>query len=78
MARKKVSTQELHRMLEAEFHKTAAGLCGKCHVPRPVFYPAARGGPNWRLAHGDECPALCHTVMQDLAARFAQQYDLQA
>jgi hypothetical protein len=74
--RKKISTDELHALLETQFRKTAAGLCGKCAVPRPVFMQAAEGRSNWRVGRLDECGDLCHTILEDIAAQLAQRYDL--
>ena len=74
-ARKKVSRDELHAWLEREFRATAAGLCGRCRVPMPVFHegPAA---PNWRVPAHPECPALCHTLLEEIAARAAARFEL--
>jgi hypothetical protein len=64
-------------LLETQFRKTAAGLCGKCAVPRPVFMQAAEGRSNWRVGRLDECGDLCHTILEDIAAQLAQRYDLE-
>jgi hypothetical protein len=74
-ARKKVSREELHAWLEREFRATAAGLCGRCRVPMPVFREAM-ARPNWRLPAHPECPGLCHTLLEEIAARAAVRYDV--
>jgi hypothetical protein len=76
--KKKISSAELHALLEAEFRNTAAGLCRRCAVPRPVFLASASGGPNWRVGRLDECGDLCHTLLDDVVARLAGRYDLTA
>jgi hypothetical protein len=76
MPRKKITTDELHSLLEREFRNSAADLCRKCRVPRPVFIESKSGGSNWRLGKIDECASLCHTVLDDVAEKLAAQYDL--
>jgi len=73
--RRKISRAELHAWLEREFRATAAGLCNGCRVPMPVFREEL-GAPNWRLPAHPECPDLCHTVLEEIAARAAQRFDL--
>ena len=74
-ARKKMSRDELHVWLEREFRATAADLCVRCRVPMPVFRPGLVA-PNWRLPAHPECPALCHTLLEEVAARAAARFDL--
>jgi hypothetical protein len=77
MSRKSVTAAELHDILTREFRKTAGDLCLKCRVPMPAYLePGARGGPNWRIGSVGECEALCHTILQDLAAAAGERYDL--
>jgi hypothetical protein len=78
MPRKKISADELHALLEREFRNSAADLCLKCRVPKPVFIQAASGGSNWRVAAMGECGTLCHTIFQDLVEKVSGQYDLKA
>lgn len=73
--RKKLTVTELHDLLAREFDKSAAGLCSACSVPRPVFLQS-KSGPNWRVPALEECPALCHTILQDVAEKLARDYDL--
>jgi hypothetical protein len=73
--RRKVSREELHAWLEREFRATAAELCGRCRVPLPVLREAM-ARPNWRLPAQEECPALCHTVLEEIAARAGERFDL--
>jgi hypothetical protein len=76
MPRKKISTDELHALLEREFRNSAADLCLKCRVPKPVFIESKTGGSNWRLAATAECSNLCHTILVDVAAQLAEKYEL--
>jgi len=75
MTRRKITREELHAWLERELRATAADLCCRCHVPMPVPR-AGVAHPNWRLPAQEECPALCHTVLEEVAARAAERYDL--
>lgn len=74
--RKSVNTEALHDLLTREFTDTAAGLCRACRVPRPVFREGTADGPNWRVPSLAECDSLCHTILQDIAARLGQEYDM--
>ena len=74
--RRKVSREELHEILVRELGLTAAGLCGACRVPKPVFLESRGGGPNWRVPALEECSALCHTILQDVVAELSRKYDL--
>jgi hypothetical protein len=76
--RKKISTDELHALLEREFRKTAADLCRACSVPKPVFLASPTGRSNWRIGSLEECPGLCHTILEDVAAKLAEKYELGA
>jgi hypothetical protein len=76
MPRTKITTDELHALLEREFRDSAAGLCPKCRVPKPVFMASASGASNWRVAAMDECGNLCHTIFQDVVVKIAGQYDV--
>jgi hypothetical protein len=75
--RKKITRDELHALLETEFRKTAAELCRACAVPKPVFLASASGS-NWRVGSLEECSGLCHTLLQDVAAKLSETYDLKA
>jgi hypothetical protein len=75
--RKTVSPAQLRDLLAREFRATAGDLCLKCAIPTPVFIePASPGRANWRVASGAECSNLCHTILEDLAARLSQSYDI--
>ena len=74
--RKKISAVELHDLLTREFRKTAADGCLSCGVPMPAYFAGAKEGANWRLGGSGECSRLCHTILQDIAARVAARYDL--
>jgi hypothetical protein len=76
MARKKIEASKLHDLLTHEFRGTAGDHCLKCRIPMPVRIDAKAGGPNWRVASGGECPNLCHTILEDLVAKFSKDYDL--
>jgi hypothetical protein len=78
MTRKKITADELHALLEREFRNSAADLCLKCRVPKPVFMASASGAGNWRVAAMDECAVLCHTIFQDVVVKIAGRYDLKA
>jgi hypothetical protein len=74
--RRTISAAQLHELLAREFERTAAGLCGTCRVPRPVFLESSARGPNWRLPALGECAGLCHTILEDVAAKLARDYDV--
>ena len=73
--RKRVTASELHDLLIREFAKTAGDLCLKCRIPMPVFRES-RSGPNWRLGAMDECNSLCHSLVQDIAGKVGENYEL--
>lgn len=74
--RRHVSAAQLHEILTREFTDTAAGLCPRCRVPKPVFRDASSDGPNWRVPPLDECDALCHSILVDVAEKVACEYDM--
>ena len=74
MAKKRITVDELHALLQAEFANKAGDLCVACRLPRPTYFAGAREGPNWRLPSLGECSSLCHTLAQDLAARYSARY----
>jgi hypothetical protein len=76
MARKEISPAQLHELLSREFRKTAADHCLKCKVPKPVHLNSPSGGANWRLGSIAECSGLCHTILEDVAAKLSTQYDV--
>jgi hypothetical protein len=78
MPRKKITADELHALLEREFRSTAADLCLKCRVPRPIFIDAKSGGTNWRVATLAECGTMCHSIFQDIVDKAAEKYDLKS
>ena len=73
--RKRVSASDLHDLLTREFAKTAGDLCLKCRIPMPVFRESSTGA-NWRLGAMDECNSLCHSLVQDIAAKLGENYEL--
>jgi hypothetical protein len=74
--RKRIPAARLHDLLVNEFRRTAADGCLACRVPMPVRFRGAGDGANWRIAPLDECSTLCHTILQDVAAKVAARYDL--
>ena len=76
MPRKKITAAELQSLLEREFRNTAADLCLKCRVPKPVFINTAGEGGNWRVGTLAECGTMCHSIFQDVVEKVARQYDL--
>ena len=74
--KKRLSVEELHAKLQEEFAKRTGDLCAGCRLPRPTYFAGARDGPNWRLPPLGECSSLCHTLAEELAARYAQRYEL--
>ena len=73
--RRSVSAAQLHEILAREFAGTAAGLCAKCRVPKPIFRESG-AGPNWRVPPLGECDSLCHTILMDVARKLATEYDM--
>ena len=73
--KRRVSAAELHDILAREFADTAAGLCARCRVPKPIFVEGGEGA-NWRVPPLDECDSLCHTILTDVAGKLARQYDM--
>jgi hypothetical protein len=77
MSRKKIPPAELHDILTREFRKSAGDLCMKCRIPMPAYLePGSSAGPNWRIGGIAECSSLCHTILEDLVAKLAAQYDI--
>jgi hypothetical protein len=76
MTKKKIAPDRLHALLEQEFRATAAGLCGKCSVPKPIFRESSRNASNWRVGAIDECSGMCHSILADVVARLTMQYDI--
>ena len=77
MKRKKITARQLHERLEREFRGSAADSCLACRVPMPFRIEGASGErANWRVGAIDECSTLCHSILQDIAGRLAQRYDL--
>ena len=74
--RKQIPPAELHDLLVREFRKTAGDSCLGCRIPMPAYFAGARHGPNWRIGAFDECSTLCHTILEDVAAKVAARYDL--
>ena len=73
--RKQLTATEPPDLLVREFAKPAGDLCLRCRVPMPVFRES-RAGPNWRLGAMDECNSLCHSLVQDIAAKLGENHDL--
>ena len=74
--RRAVDSEELHDLLTREFTNSTAGLCSACRVPRPIFREGGGEGPNWRVPSLAECDSLCHTILQDIAAKLGSEYEL--
>jgi len=74
--RRHVSAKELHDILTRRFTDSAAGLCSRCRVPRPVFRDDVASGPNWRVPALDECDSLCHSILMDIAQKVGEEYDM--
>lgn len=69
-----VSATQLYELLTREFDDSAAGLCPRCRVPRPIFREGAGDGPNWRVPPLEECDSLCHSILVDVAERLGRDY----
>ena len=76
MAKKRITAEELHALLQEEFAKKAGDICAACRLPRPTYFAGARDGPNWRLPPLGECSSLCHTLAQDLAEWYGKRYEV--
>jgi hypothetical protein len=74
--RNRITAEALHALLQKEFAEKAGDLCAACRLPKPTYFAGARAGPNWRLPALGECSSLCHTLAEELAARYAQRYEL--
>ena len=74
--RKRVSAEELHDLLTREFRKSAGDLCIKCRLPMPSYFAGAKEGANWRLGELSECSAMCHTILEELVARFSRTHEI--
>ena len=74
--RKRVSASELHHLLSREFAKSAGDMCLKCRLPMPSYFGGAKDGPNWRLGPLSECTSMCHTIVEDLVAKFSATHEL--
>lgn len=74
--RRNISAAELHEILTREFANTAAGLCSRCRVPKPVFRADVSAGPNWRVPALDECDSLCHSILMDIAEKLGREYTM--
>jgi hypothetical protein len=73
--KKRLTAPELHDLLAREFANTAGDLCLACRIPMPVFRESS-SGPNWRLGAMDECNSLCHSLIEDIAAKLGENYQL--
>lgn len=76
VSRNKISPARLHELLSRDFRNTAADHCLKCKVPMPMHFNSPSGGANWRLGSGAECSGLCHTILEEIAAKLAARYDV--
>jgi len=75
MTRRKISAEDLHERLTAEFRKTAGDSCLKCTIPMPAYRePGESAGPNWRIGNAAECSSLCHTILD--VAELSSRYDI--
>jgi hypothetical protein len=78
MGKRRITVDELHARLQAEFMSRAGDLCVACRLPKPAYFAGAREGPNWRLPPLEECSSLCHTLAEELAAWYAERYEVVA
>ena len=74
--RSRISVDELHAKLQAEFAARAGDICVACRLPRPNYFAGAQDGANWRLPPLGECASLCHTLAEELVAWYAERYDV--
>lgn len=77
MKKRRIAPRELHARLQEEFSRQAGEACGACRLPMPQYFAGARDGPNWRLPPLGECASLCHTIVDELVARYAARFDLE-
>ena len=77
LKRRRIPAEQLHARLQEDFAKQAAAHCIGCRVPMPTYFAGAREGPNWRLPALGECGSLCHTLVEELVARYADRYDIE-
>jgi hypothetical protein len=78
LKRRRIDAAQLHALLQEEFTAKAGALCAACRLPLPTYFAGARDGPNWRLPPLGECTSLCHTLVDELVARYAKRYDIDA
>ena len=78
MKKRRIAAEELHARLQEEFSRKAADVCGACRLPLPTYFAGARDGANWRLPPLGECSSLCHTIVEELVARYAERFELEA
>ena len=74
--KRRIALEDLHAKLQAEFATRAGDLCVACRLPKPTYFAGARDGPNWRLPPLGECSSLCHTLAGELAAWYAERFDI--
>jgi hypothetical protein len=77
MKRAQVSSAELHDLLTREFRKTAGDQCLRCSIPMPAYFAGSRGA-NWRVGALDECPTLCHSILEELVGKLSERYELRS
>jgi len=77
LKRRRIDAAQLHALLQEDFSAKAGALCAACRLPLPTYFAGAREGPNWRLPPLGECSSLCHTLVDELVARYAERYDLE-
>ena len=75
--RKAITAEKLRDLLADEFRRTAGDHCLRCRVPMPTWFAGAKGGPNWRIGSLEECGTLCHSILEDVAAKAAARYDIE-
>jgi hypothetical protein len=77
VARRKIPAAELHDIFTREFRGTTGDLCLKCRIPMPMYIEPGKGdGANWRIGSTVECSNLCHTILEEIAAKLAARYDI--
>ena len=77
LKKRKIAPEALHALMQEEFARKAGELCAACRLPMPTYFAGAREGPNWRLPPLGECSSLCHTLVEELVARYGERFELQ-
>ena len=76
MKKRRIDATELHALMQAEFARRAGEHCVGCRLPLPTYFAGARDGPNWRMPPLPECASLCHTLVDEVVAAYAERYEI--